>query len=291
MLMERARSMSTARRRGGGHSRKEPTVPNDRSDQTDLSDDSLAFQGLPADLASRPVHVLFVIDASGSMAPKAADVRGGFNAYVAQLREDTASTYRLTAVTFDTHVATLFTDVTLDQVPALDETNYRPGGNTALYDALGVSLDELTGALRREDKPYGEERALVIVMTDGEENSSRRFTKEQVVSAITAREAAGTWTFVYLGADQDAWAAAAGLGFVAGNVAAYAKSDTLDVYRKLARSTARYSDSAMPNVRNFGTGLNQPDAKDAAPSNPVAPANLASPAPKANAKSKSKAKR
>lgn len=261
-------------------------MPTDRPGHTDLSDDSLVFQGLPADLASRPVHVLFVIDASGSMAPKAADVRGGFNAYVAHLREDTTSAYRLTAVTFDTHVATLFTDVTLDQVPTLDATNYRAGGNTALYDALGVSLDELTSALRREGKPFGEERALVIVMTDGEENSSQRFTKEQVVSAIKAREAAGTWTFVYLGADQDAWAAAAGLGFAAGNVAGYAGSGTLGVFRKLAYSTARYSASAAPNVRNFGTSLNQPDDAGATPAAPADPIHNVKPTSKGKPKSK-----
>jgi uncharacterized protein YegL len=266
-------------------------MPNDRPGHTDLSDDALVFQGLPADLATRSVHVLFVIDASGSMAPKAADVRGGFNAYVARLREDTASTYRLTAVTFDTHVATLFTDVTLDQVPTLNERNYRAGGNTALYDALGVSLDELTSALRREGKPYGEERALVIVMTDGEENSSQRFTKEQVVSAIKAREAAGTWTFVYLGADQDAWAAASGLGFAAGNVAAYAGSATLGVFHRLAHGTARYSASAMPSMQNFGAALSQPDDADAAPSASPAPADLASPSPKSKPKSKAKSKR
>jgi uncharacterized protein YegL len=227
------------------------------------TDEPLAFQGLPAALASTPVHVLFVIDSSGSMATKADDVRGGFNAYVAQLREDATSAYRLTAVTFDTQVATLFTDVTLDQTPSLDEENYRPGGNTALYDALGVSLAELTSAVHKDAKPYGEERVLVIVMTDGEENSSRRFTKEQVVGEMKRREEAGNWTFVYLGADQDAWAAAEGLGFVAGNVAGYAKHATREVFQKLARSTARYRESAAPNSREFGATLDQPDGTDA----------------------------
>src|SRR5215813_13143622 len=86
-------------------------------------------------IAGTPVHVLFVIDSSGSMHPKATDVRGGFNSYVSTLGEDTQSAYRLTAVTFDTQVTTLFTDVPLTDVPQLDESNYLPGGNTALYDA------------------------------------------------------------------------------------------------------------------------------------------------------------
>ena len=206
-----------------------------------------------------PVHVLFVIDSSGSMGPKAGDVRGGFNSYVDQLREEKASDYRLTAVTFDTQVATLFTALRLTEVPTLDTSNYRTGGNTALYDALGVSLAEQTSAIRKEDAPYGTERVLVIVMTDGEENSSRRFTKEQITGEIQQREAAGNWTFVYLGADQDAWAAAQGLGFAAGNVAAYASTDTRDIFQKLARGTVRYSRSAAPQSKNFGEMLDRSD--------------------------------
>jgi uncharacterized protein YegL len=197
------------------------------------------------------VHVLFVIDSSGSMTSKAADVRGGFNEYVASLGDDTATAYLLTAVTFDTTVTTLFTAAPLYQVPILDQSNYRPGGNTALYDALGVSLAELTSAMRTEAAPLGADRALIIVMTDGEENSSRRYTKEQVVRMIADREAAGNWTFVYLGADQDAWVAASGLGFKPGNVAAFAKAATSDMFGKLAYGTKAYSASAMPQSEDF----------------------------------------
>src|SRR5262249_16018895 len=186
-----------------------------------------------------------------SMHPKATDVRGGFNSYVSTLGEDTQSAYRLTAVTFDTQVTTLFTDVPLTDVPQLDESNYLPGGNTALYDALGVSLDELTSAIRREDHPYGTDRALVIVRTDGLENSSRRFTKQQVSDGIKGREAAGNWTFVYLGADQDAWAASEGMGFAHGNVQAFVASATPALFRRLSRSTMRFSDSLAPQSRDF----------------------------------------
>jgi len=217
-------------------------------------------------ISGTPVHVLFVIDSSGSMGPKASDVRGGFNTYVSTLREDIQSAYRLTAVTFDTQVKTLFTDMPLAEVPQLDSSNYRPGGNTALYDALGVSLDELTSAIRREDHPYGIDRALVIVMTDGQENSSRRFTKQQVSDGIKGREAAGNWTFVYLGADQDAWAASEGLGFARGNVQAYSADATPAMFRRLSRSTMRFSASMAPQSSEFGETLGEHDPADANPS-------------------------
>ena len=226
--------------------------------------------------SATPVHVLFVIDSSGSMEPKAADVPGGFNGYVSTLREDTQSAYRLTAVTFDTQVATLFTDLPLAEVPPLDASNYRPGGNTALYDALGVSVDELTSALRQDDHVYGVDRVLVIVMTDGMENSSHRFTKQQVSDGITRREAAGNWTFVYLGADQDAWAASEGLGFARNNVQAYAASATPALFRNVARGTMRFSASRAPQSRDFGASLNHPDPADATPPADAGPTQMSS---------------
>jgi uncharacterized protein YegL len=207
-----------------------------------------------------PLHVLFIIDSSGSMYAKADDVRGGFNEYVAQLCDDTANTYRLSAVTFDTEVRSLFGDLPLYQVPKLDETNYHTMGNTALYDALGVSIDELTTALKTADKPYGVERALVIIMTDGEENSSRRYQGSQIQDAIKAREAAGNWTFVYLGADQDAWSAAAHLGFAQGNVAAYDKGATGRAFSKLAASTRQYSASGSAQTNEFAQLMDDADA-------------------------------
>jgi hypothetical protein len=176
-------------------------------------------------------------------------------------------------VTFDTQVKTLFTDVPLAEVPRLDASNYRPGGNTALYDALGVSLDELTSAIRQEDHPYGTERALVIVMTDGLENSSHRFSKEQVSDGIKSREAAGNWTFVYLGADQDAWAASEGLGFAAGNVAGYVGSATPAMFRRVAQSTMRFGASMAPQSRDFGETLGKPDPADANPPADADPKN------------------
>src|SRR6266702_1171340 len=91
--------------------------------------------------------VHFLIDASGSMSAKQDDVIGGFNAYVARLRAERPAgvRYRISALTFNTIVSPLFNDRKLSEVPVLTRANYRPGGNTALLDAVGRSLDELRG--------------------------------------------------------------------------------------------------------------------------------------------------
>src|SRR4051812_46903169 len=85
-------------------------------------------------------HALMVIDMSGSMSALAQDVRGGFNEYLAALRADSGSDYRLTVTLFDHEFIPLAVDAPLADVPELTTENYRPRGNTALNDAIGRAL-------------------------------------------------------------------------------------------------------------------------------------------------------
>lgn len=201
-----------------------------------------------------PIHVLFVIDASGSMLPRAEDVRGGFNAYIETLREDTATKYLVSAVAFDTQVRNLFTDRDLDDVPELSPANYKVGGNTALYDAIGLSVNLLTNQIATLGKRYGQDRVVCIIMTDGEENSSRTFDRSTIIGKIARRTTAGNWTFVYLGADQDAWAHAQQLGIGFGNTVAYDGTQTRSTFDGLAGQTVQYAHSNTTSSNTFMAG-------------------------------------
>jgi len=164
---------------------------------------------------SKPTtHVLMVVDMSGSMQPLAEDVRGGFNAYVDGLRADTDQRYRLTAAVFDDVYELLYTGMKLANVPALDEANYRPRGMTALLDAVGKTIVEFE---RRVPNLADGDRVLLVVQTDGQENSSTEFRREQIADMIREREAGGRWSCLFLGAGPDAWAQAGGMGFAAGH--------------------------------------------------------------------------
>jgi uncharacterized protein YegL len=190
-------------------------------------------------------HVIFILDESGSMCGTATDVRGGFNTYIETLKHD-GNEYVLSAIKFETKVTPLFANLPLEQVPSLTEKNYTPGGSTALYDAIGFALAEV--------KIVGNDRFIVIIMTDGFENASKEFTKEMIIGKIERREKRGNWTFVYMGADQDAWAVASSLGFAQGNVLSYASADTGTVMHNLASSTTSASSGTTRSVKTFFTG-------------------------------------
>lgn len=144
-----------------------------------------------------PVLVKVVLDESGSMASMAADLIGGFNTYLAELRASRKD-FRVSLVKFDSvdPFNVVYRDVPVGTVPDLTPDTYRPRGGTPLWDAVGRTILET-----RAEPGQG---VLVVIYTDGEENESREFTAERVRQLVLEREALG-WTFVYLGASESAW--------------------------------------------------------------------------------------
>ncbi len=152
-------------------------------------------------------HVIMIADMSGSMHSLAEDVRGGFNGYVSELRSKPGN-YLLTATVFDTTVTQLCQDVTLDRVPKLTNENYSPCGMTALLDAVGETVTKFESRVKLRKT----EQVLVVIQTDGEENSSKDWTYGSVKKLIQSREEAGQWGFIYLGVGLDTWGQANQMG-------------------------------------------------------------------------------
>ncbi len=78
-------------------------------------------------------------------------------------------------------------------------SNYIPAGKTALFDAISEGI-----RIADEDKQENE-RVICVIMTDGEENSSRETTKEQIRKFISGYESRGDWSFLYVGKNPDRW--------------------------------------------------------------------------------------
>jgi uncharacterized protein YegL len=190
--------------------------------------------------ASSETKIIFVIDESGSMSSAANDVRGGFNSYVEDLRAS-GMAYSLTAIKFGTRVRPLFADLPLAEVPLLDATNYTPRDTTALYDALGHAFAVAREKWATTEKPYGSDPVICVIMTDGFENASRDYDRASIVDGIAKRQQAGNWSFIYMGADQDAWPEASKLGIAQGNTMSYASGQTEQAFAGLSDATVSAS--------------------------------------------------
>ena len=195
---------------------------------------------------SNTVWVALILDESGSMSPIWDDTIGGANAYFDKFREEnTAIAYRVTIMKFDTEYRPLCINAPMSEVPILDRQNYCPRGCTALYDAVGKVLAETESQVQEGDK------ALVLIVTDGQENSSVEHTRASIKPWVERLQGQGNWTFVYLGAVADAWAEAGAMGIVRGNVASYTTDCAGPAWTAATSGTACYAKSANMSSSEF----------------------------------------
>lgn len=155
-------------------------------------------------------EIIFVIDKSGSMARLAGDTIGGFNGFIeSQKALDGKAT--LTTVLFDTTHKTLHNGVDIHEVKAMTNSDYSAYGGTAMLDAIGDTINRVQDRHDElgEEKP---EKVLFVITTDGEENSSRKFTKSQIEKMIKHQTNGHGWKFMFLGANMDAVKEATSIG-------------------------------------------------------------------------------
>ncbi|WP_182022513.1 VWA domain-containing protein [Haloquadratum walsbyi] len=143
-------------------------------------------------------HVTFVLDSSGSMSKIADDTRGGFNTFLMEQREEEGEA-AVTLYDFDSTVELVYRGSEIADAETLDTDNYRPGGKTALHDAIARAIDETDDYIAAADV----ENVIIVVLTDGKENASE--TPQNVVRERVEeyREEHG-WEFLFIGANQDA---------------------------------------------------------------------------------------
>jgi hypothetical protein len=158
-------------------------------------------------------HIAFILDRSGSMQEVKSATISGFNEYIASLkRDDPEATFQLAL--FDTEGIDLAEARKAPDVEPLNDKTYIPRANTPLWDAIGRVVSE--------SQDNGDTAYLVVILTDGKENSSVEWDRKKLAALIKEKESSGRWTFAYLGSNQDAWLEAAQFGGRAGASMTYA---------------------------------------------------------------------
>jgi uncharacterized protein YegL len=200
------------------------------------------------------IHVAVVQDRSGSMGGRENDVINGFNEYLTELlKDENSEQMRLTLAQFDTEYNTLHEAVSLGDVKELNRDTYTPRGMTALYDAIGMTVETIQKQMKTGD------RALMIIMTDGLENSSRKYNRDAITKLIKECQDSDQWTFVYLGADLDAFQGGTSIGIHGGNTLTFDSNDHSGTYRSLAGATAGYTSSGVTSSPAFVQDFIEPD--------------------------------
>lgn len=154
------------------------------------------------------LEIITILDRSGSMNDIRQDTIGGYNGFL--MGQKALPGYaRATLVTFSHDVETLYEGVNVQHLGNLTQANYATVGSTSLLDAIGTTL---TRQLTRIEREGWADKVLVNIVTDGEENTSREFTLDQVKALVKACQNEKGWKFVFEGADIDSFKVGAGLG-------------------------------------------------------------------------------
>ena len=163
-------------------------------------------------------EIIFVIDKSGSMSHLAKETIEGFNGFIESQKDDTKTT--LTTVLFDSTWKILHDRIDVYEVKPMTKEDYRPGGYTAMLDAIGEIINRVQDKHDElgENKP---DNVLFVITTDGEENYSRKFTKAQIEKMIKHQTNGHGWEFMFLGANMDAVKEAQDIGISATRAVSY----------------------------------------------------------------------
>lgn len=164
-------------------------------------------------------YIVFVLDRSSSMSGMRERAINGYNELLdQQLAEPGEADIQLVLFNQYRSAEPL---IPLKDARRLDNASYVPSGMTALYDAVGISIQELGEALAAMPEDQRPSKVIFAVLTDGEENSSREFPgivgRRRLAEMIKKQQEEYQWEFFFLGANIDAPAIAVSLNIPVDN--------------------------------------------------------------------------
>lgn len=158
----------------------------------------------------------------------------------------------ITVAQFDDEYEILYEDKDIQDVISIKDI-YQPRGCTALFDAIGRTVKATKEALLMKSKSQQPDRVLCVVITDGYENASKEYGRDQIVKLVREQEE-GNWEFMFLGANMDAIATAADYGFKGSNAASYHTSNTGKAWDVLASGAACYRAACNAQLESIKSG-------------------------------------
>lgn len=165
-------------------------------------------------------YIYMVLDESGSMSTRRADVIGSVNSFIKKHKEIPGKA-DITIRTFNDEHNRVVNNKDLYSISDLHENNYYPMGSTALYDAIGLGIDSLGGILKEKKSADRPSKVIFIIQTDGEENSSVVYKLQDIKEKIQHQTSKYNWEFVFVGVTSESVLNAQDMGIPKANTMAY----------------------------------------------------------------------
>lgn len=193
--------------------------------------------------------ITVLLDKSASMSGTTDETIAGFNEFL-KAQKEVEGEAEFTLYQFASYSEKLYSK-DIKTVENLTRTTYRAdGSSTAYVDALGKAINETGERLRLLPERKRPEKVIFVVITDGQENASREFTKAAVKELVEHQESKYNWQFVFLGANLDAVEEGQYLGVGASNSLTYAQNakGIQASYMSVARNMVNYRTNAVADM-------------------------------------------
>ena len=203
-------------------------------------------------------ELVFILDKSGSMGGLEKDTIGGYNSML-EKQKAVPGECLITTVLFDNDYELLHDRIDIRAVSPITEKEYAVGGSTALLDAIGRTIHKIGNAQRNTADDYRAEKVMFVIITDGEENSSREYSAEKIKAQIQRQKEKYDWEFIFLGANIDAVETAGRFGIApdrAQNYHADSEGTALN-FRVMSEAVATFRE-----CKEMPTGWNEEIEKD-----------------------------
>ena len=195
------------------------------------------------DMKKNYLKIIFVIDESGSMQGTESDVIGGFNNFIEEQKSKPYGKIDVTLYKFNSESSRIFDNIPIDKIRNLERRDYKPGGLTALYDTIGIAINETEKHKSHLKQEYRPDMILMVIITDGQENASREYSAHTMKNLIEKHEQSENWQFIYLGTDLSNFIDADTLGFR--NRASSRKANLLDKFNVVSEHTLLFREADL----------------------------------------------
>ncbi len=194
--------------------------------------------------------IIIILDESGSMQKIKEGTLEGLNSFIREQKEVPGEGC-WTLYTFADYSRKIWEQKDQKEVQPLSWDEYRPYGGTALLDAVCRAVDETGTRLAKLPEYLKPDKVLLVIMTDGEENSSRFFSKFQMADRLKHQQEKYNWQVLFLGANQDAIATAAQYNIPSTKAFTYQATNkgALETYALVSRATRSWKlDGVNPDL-------------------------------------------
>lgn len=169
-------------------------------------------------------EIIFLLDKSGSMQSMGSEPYQGFNEFIKQQKDPDLGEANVTLVLFGSDIQEVYESIPINSVPELTSNEYKANGMTCLRDAIGQTFSKAgarLAAIPENDRPG---KVMVVILTDGEDTSSKEYSTENIKDIINTQSKKYSWNIQFMGTTKEAILAAHSFNIMSGNISTFDNS-------------------------------------------------------------------